>query len=282
MWVVMFKGLLFFLSLLLAPLVSHAENLTVTFGIYGSDRLSEIKRKFHPLLQSLQNSLTQSTNKSVEIKMVFYNSYEDGINAVARGEVDIARLGAVSYVLAKKKNSNISILATETFQNKKTFNGVICVNSKSPIYSLKDLTGKSFAFGNQRSTSGRYMSQQFLYENNITASSFSKYGYFLKHDEVAIAIAQGSYDAGVFKDEILKNDIISKVLREIASFPVMTHPWVARENLPEELKVNIQQALLKIKDKSVFKGLKRNGFALSDDSEYDGIRLAVEKKSSFF
>ncbi|MCW8935332.1 MAG: phosphate/phosphite/phosphonate ABC transporter substrate-binding protein [Gammaproteobacteria bacterium] len=278
----MFKRLLFFLSLSLTSLVSYAENLTVTFGIYGSDRLSEIERKFHPLLKSLEDSLTKSTNKSVEIKMIFYNRYEDGINAVARGEVDIARLGAVSYVLAKKQNPGISIIATETFHNKKTFNGVICVNSKSTINSLKDLKGKSFAFANQRSTSGRYMSQQFLYENNIIASSFSKYGYFLKHGEVAMAVAQGRYDAGVFKDEILKNKIISKVLRVIATFPVVTHPWVASENLPGDLKVTIQQSLLNLEDKSVFKGLERDGFALSDNFEYDKVRLAVENNHLFF
>ena len=278
----MLKGWLLILSLLLVPPVAYADNLIITFGIYGSDRLSEIKRKFHPLLSALQNSLTESTRKTVEIKMVFYNSYEDGINALTKGKVDIARLGPVSYVLAKKKNTNISILATETYNNKKTFNGVICVNSKSQINSLKDLKGKSFAFANQRSTSGRYMSQQYLYENNIKASSFSKYGYFLKHDEVAVAVAQGNYDAGVFKDEILNNKIISKVLRVIAEFPVVTHPWVARESLSKELKNDIRQALINMDDESVFIGLKRNGFVLSDDSEYDGVRLAVEKNHLFF
>jgi len=277
----MSKGLLLFLSLSLIPAASYAETLTITFGIYGSDRLSEIKRKFQPLIQSLEHSLTLSTNKSIDIKMVFYNSYEDGINAAARGEIDFSRLGPVSYVLAKKKNPGISILATETYLGKKTFNGVICVRSKSPINNLQDLKGKSFAFGNKRSTSGRYLAQQFLYNNDITASYFSKYGYFLKHDEVAIAVAQGSYDAGAFKAGILKNQFMAKILRVIATFPVITHPWVAREDLPAELRELIQQALLSIKDKSIFKGLKRDGFALSEDSEYDDIRQAVEKNHLF-
>jgi len=46
----------------------------------------------------------------------------------------------------------------------------------------------------------------------------------------------------------------------MAEFPVVTHPWVAKKNMPIEIRNHLSHALLNINNVEVFKGLKRTGF----------------------
>jgi len=261
---------------------SAAKHINLKFGIYGSDRISEINRKFTPVLNQIKINMSQSMGIPINIELVFYKSYEKGIQAIVDGEIDFIRLGPVSYVLAKQKNPDISIIATEAYKGKKKFTGVICVNSSSSIYNINDLKGKNILFGNKRSTSGRYMAQKYLYEHGIRSSDFVKLGYASTHDDVAISVAQGFYDAGAFKSGILKNKLLSKTLRVVGEFSVVTHPWVARKNMPEKLHVQVRDALFNIKDKQVFKGLKRTGFVPGSDKDYTDIRNAINNNHLFF
>jgi len=261
---------------------SATKHINLKFGIYGSDRISEINRKFTPVLNQIKINMSQSMGIPINIELVFYKSYEKGIQAIVDGEIDFIRLGPVSYVLAKQKNPDISIIATEAYKGKKNFNGVICVNSSSSIFNIEDLKGKKILFANKRSTSGRYMAQKFLYENGLKSSDFIKLGYASTHDDVAISVAQGFYDAGAFKSGILKNELLSKTLRVIGEFPVVTHPWVARKNMPEKLQLHVKNALFNIKDRQVFEGLKRTGFVPGSDIDYANIRKAINSNDLFF
>ena len=261
---------------------SATEHINLKFGIYGSDRISEINRKFPPVLNQIKINMTQSMGKPVDIDMIFYKTYEKGIQAIVEGKVDFIRLGPVSYVLAKQQNADISIIATEADKGEKNFTGVICVNSTSSIYKIEHLKGKKFLFGNKRSTSGRYMAQKYLYENGIRSTDFEKIGYASTHDDVAISVAQGFYDAGAFKSGILKNKLLSKTLRVIAEFPVVTQPWVARKDMPVKLRNHVKDALLNIKDVQVFKGLKRTGFVPGSDEDYASIRKAINNSDQFY
>ena len=258
------------------------ELLNIKFGIYGSDRLSEINRKFTPILNEIKFNMSRSMSVPVNIEMIFYKSYEKGVEAIVNGEVDFIRLGPVSYVFAKQENDDISILATESYKGGKNFNGVVCVRATSSIFKVEDLKGKKFIFGNKKSTSGRYMAQKYLYDNGIKSSDLSKYGYALNHGDVAILIAKGSYDAGAFKSGVLKNEHLSKALRVIAEFPVVTHPWVAKKNMPIEIRNHLSNALLDINDVEVFKGLKRTGFVTGSDKDYENIRKAINYNYLFF
>lgn len=274
-------------SLLLVCILSYhstgfAADLVLKFGVYGSDRKSEIQRKFSPLLIALEKQLSKSLDISVGIELVYFEAYEDGIEAVVKGNVDFSRLGPVSYVIAKNQNPRLSILAIEANKGKKSFQGVICVKRSSTIKTLADLKGKMFAFGNKRSTSGRFMSQKFLYEQGLKASDFESYTYYLKHDDVAFAIAQGYQDAGAFKGGILKNKFMNNSLRVIAEFPVIAHPWVLREHVADNIKKQLKAALLTLDQQQAYRGLKRDGFVDGNDSEYNDIRESMMKNYLFF
>ena len=117
--------------------------------------------------------MSEGIGKPVKIKMKVANSYQKGIDDIATGEVDFSRLGPASYIEATKINPDLSILAIESKGGQKTFYGIIGVHKNSSINNVQSLRGKSFAFGDQLSTIGRFLSQQYLVNNNIKASSLS-------------------------------------------------------------------------------------------------------------
>ena len=88
----------------------------------------------------------------------------------------------------KRANSGLRILAMERVGGDKVFYGIIAVAKDSPIDSVAQLRGRSFAFGNDQSTIGRYLSQQFLRSHGIYASDLSRFDYLERHDKVGTAV----------------------------------------------------------------------------------------------
>ena len=68
----------------------------------------------------------------------------------------------------------------ESKKGQKTFNGVICIHKTSSIKKVSELAGKRFAFGNELSTIGRYLSQLYLLNNGVKASDLGYYEYLGK------------------------------------------------------------------------------------------------------
>ena len=252
---------------------------TITFGIYTSDKATVMYQKFKPIIDYLQDRITQN-GINATVKMKIFPSYAAAVDALAAGSVDFMRFGPASYIMAKDRDENIRLLAMEHKKNKKRFYGVFIVTKNSPINSLNDLKGKSFAFGDKNSTIGRYLSQAELVKTGIRSADLSKYDFLGRHDKVALAVAVGNYDAGVVKENTFKKYAESKNLKKIAKFPNVTKPWAVRSGFDDNLFAILQQGLLELKDKKTLKALKQDGFLVAEDSDYDfvrrGMRLAEE------
>ena len=143
----------------LAAEVAPAQPLS--FGVYTHIRSTEMLHKMAPLQAYLQKALAgRGVRAAVSLRI--FPSYTSAIDALAQGQVDFVRYGPVSYVLAKERNPNIRLLAMESNGGSKSFNGVISVPRDSPIQTAAELRGKRIAFGDRRSTTGRYLAQAAL------------------------------------------------------------------------------------------------------------------------
>ncbi len=268
------------LTLWFQPL--HAD-LALKFGVYTSDKPSTMVKKFRPMLTVLESELTAQLGEPVKISMQVAKTYEQGIADLVQGRVDFSRFGPASYVEAQHRNPDISILAVESHKGGKVFYGIICVAEDSPIDSIEDLRGARFAFGSDRSTIGRYLSQNYLLEHGLRASDLRAYDYLGRHDKVGSAVALGSFDAGALKEGTFKK-LVEKgePLRAIAKFPNVTKPWLARANMPDRVRRALRTALLDFDDQAALKRLKKDGFLQGEDSDYRTIRLAMEVNGTFF
>ena len=127
-------------------------DVSLVFGTYAADKPSDVVRQLRPSLNEIAKNASTVLGEPVEIRMHVVRSYEEGVELITSGRVDFARLGPVSYVIAKNANPGLSILATERKNGGKVFKGIIIVAKDSPIGDASQLRGKSFAFGNENST----------------------------------------------------------------------------------------------------------------------------------
>jgi len=255
--------------------------LSISFGIYKSDKAVDMYLKFKPLLETLQTKVSDELDRPVEIKLTIFRSYSDAIKALTTGKADFFRFGPASYILAKQKNEAIHLLAMELKNGKKRFNGLIVVQKDSFIKNLADLKGTRFAFGNKNSTIGRYLSQAELIKNGIFEKDLSKIFYLKRHDVVYNAVALGKYEAGALKESTFNKLNKTSKLRILTSFDNVTKPWVAQSNLDPNIIAALSKSLLSIKDKSILKIFKASGFVATNDEEYEFVRAGMTLSEKF-
>jgi phosphonate transport system substrate-binding protein len=267
----------------LASALPAKAEITLAFGVYASDKPSAMVRQFRPILNALEKSLSELAGEPVRIRMQIAKTYEQGVIDLVAGKVDFARFGPASYIRAREADPRVEILAAESNKGKKTFNGVITVAEDSPITTVSELSGKSFAFGDERSTIGRYLSQLHLMRNNVRASDLKHFEYLGRHDAVGAAVGAGRFDAGALKESTFKRLLKKGIqLRAIARFPNVTKPWIARGGLTQKTKDMLRRTLLALKDPRALKALKKAGFLEGSDEDYAGIRDSILNNHLFF
>jgi len=253
----------------------------LTFGLYQSDKATEMHRKFKPLVDYLSEEVTRLSKSPTEFKLKIFKSYQGANDALVTGEVDFVRFGPASYILAKNKQPNIQLLAMEEKKGKTRFKGLIVVSRTSPIQTLSDLKGRSFAFGNINSTIGRYLAQSELIKVGVTSSSLSKLAFLGRHDKVFKAVELGDYDAGSLKESTFKKMNKKDELRVLHSFENVTKPWIASSKLPPKMFKALSTALIELSDPSILKKYKVSGFVAVNDNDYQYVREGIQKAKLF-
>ena len=265
----------------LMPGSARAE-ITLTFGTYAADKPTETVRKFRPFLSLLADRMSSRLAEKVTIKMTIAKEYEEGIRQLAEGEVDFARFGPASYVRVKELNPEIGIVAIESQKGKKRFKGVIVVHRDSPIQSLEELAGLTFAFGDELSTIGRYLAQAQLLEVGIASEDLHSFAYLGRHDLVGEAVGAGKYAAGALKESTYKKLVAKGVpIRVLMSFDNVTKPWLVSADLDAEVLQAMQDVMLSPQDEEIVRRVSKSSYLPGVDADYDLIREAIEKSRSF-
>jgi len=259
------------------------DEILLTFGVYTADKPSDVVKQFRPVLDVLEVSMSERLGQDVVIKIEVAATYEDGIANIVDGSVDFSRFGPASYTEAKGANPDVEVLAIESEKGEKAFYGIIAVHADSDIQSVDDLKGGSFAFGDELSTIGRFLSQLYLYEHGIQADDLGTYEYLGRHDLVGTAVGAGDFDAGALKEGTFKKLVESGVpIRELARFSNVTKPWFARAGLSEEILVGLRESLLSLDVPEALEALGQDGFLAGDDEDYVTIRKAINENRLFF
>lgn len=276
----LWRTLAAWLALSLIAASAAAQPQVLRFGSYASERPSEELRKLEPFQKYLETSLKNQGMK-IQVELRIFATYEEGISAIADGDIDFARLGPVSYVVAKQRNPSLLLLAGEEHEGDKEFPAVIVVDKDSPIKKVADLRGKRFAFGDPSSTSGRYLPQAELVKAGVTAKNLYSFEYLGRHDKVVFAVASGRFDAGGTNANTFAKYAESKHLRELVRYPSPTHAWAARGKLDPAVVKALRKALLDMTDERLKELIDRNGFLPATDADYDGLRKVMNVAKGF-
>jgi phosphonate transport system substrate-binding protein len=273
-----------FLSLVLFLAQPAHPRETIPFGLCPKYNPHVMYQLYQPFVDYL------SANTPYQFEIKLSRVYQDTIDWLGSGQTTIASCGPVSYVKAREKYGVKPILRALSRDGKPYYHGIVIVRRDSPIQSLRDLKGRSFAFGQAWSTAGHILPEYYLLKENIRLKDLSRYAFLRHHDSVANAVLKGEFEAGAVKD-VIAYRYEPKGLRFIhATEPIPTVPIVVRADAPKGIVESVKAALLKLdpKDPSDRKRMTewdeefKYGFTEASDSDYDPIRKilrVVEKES---
>ncbi|HEX3092349.1 MAG TPA: phosphate/phosphite/phosphonate ABC transporter substrate-binding protein [Candidatus Angelobacter sp.] len=229
----------------------------------------------------LQNYLKQYMGR--DVKLVTLNSYSATLDSLSGGAVDFACLGAVTYVRGRARMGLIPLVQRSSDLQ---FHSIIIANTSKPIYSLNDLRGKQFAFGDINSTSGHVIPYLEMKHAGINPDSDITFRYSGEHSATVKLVEMGMVDAGAV-DESVFNAMIKDGradpgrLRVIhTSKPFVDYVYVARRDISDSEKEKFAAALLALKEgknDDVLKLLRASKFVKANDGEYAAIREAAQE-----
>jgi phosphonate transport system substrate-binding protein len=224
----------------------------------------------------LENYLEKRLGKKIEL--VVTTDYSSMIEAARNNRLELAYFGPLSYVLAKSKGANFEPFAALIKDGKNTYTSVIITNPATGITTVKAIKGKIFAFGDQASTTSHLAPKSMLIAQGLQAGRDYKEVFLGAHDAVAIAVQNVKAQAGglsrpIFDSLLAKGRIERDKVKVIAeSKPIPQYPWTMRSGLNPTLKAKIRAAFLELKDESVLKPFKGEGFGTIADRDYNVIR----------
>lgn len=262
--------------------IPAAADITFIFGTYAADKPTETVRQYKPFLNHLADEMSVVLGEPVTIRMKIAKDYDTGISHLADGDVDFARFGPASYVTVVERNPGIKIVAMESNGGEKRFKGVIAVHNESDALSLADLKQKSFAFGSELSTIGRYLAQSHLLDGGISSEDLSGFEYLGRHDVVGTAVGAKKFTAGALKEDTFQKLVKRGVpIRILFDFDNVTKPWLAASDLDPRVLAAMQQVMLSMHNDEIAASIAKDGFLEGTDSDYDFIRRAMLRSRDF-
>ena len=270
-----------------SPATSAPEDTrpVLRFGIppwQKSQSADEIREQYRPVLEWL------GTQIGYRFVVVGGRSYEDMIDLVAQGNVQLAILSPVPYVQAKRKNPELDLLLTESKWNEEhtattdSYLGfIIALKSRSDVTNMADLKGKKIAFVNTESSSGYRYPNAMLLAAGIDARG-AMTSYFLgSHPRVTDAVVAGSVDVGATWDynlaaAIRKHGDVFNVLMRTPPIPNIC--LVAHPSVPHEVRERIR-AVLPTAGAELFAISPMQGYVARPDSFYDVVRELIDTEA---
>jgi len=256
------------------PAAQQSDEPVVYFGVISRYNPRIMFEGYQPIM----DYLTEHTDYRFELKLG--KTYEDAVQFLCDGKVQVASLGGVTYLEAHKRCDATPILRPKNRDGVASYRSMTVVRRNSPFRTLSDLRGQSFAFASLHSTSGNLIPRYYLAQAGVSIEDFSEYVNLKHHDSVAKAVLTGEYAAGAVKD-IIADRYLGRGLRVLhVSDPIPSVPIVTRKDCDPKLAAAVRRALLAVRpnDPEMRAALAkwnaefRYGFVPAKDADYQTLR----------
>jgi len=266
--------------LLVAVQLPAQEKLTeFRVSVIPDENPQELLRIYAPFTKYLSKEI------GLPVKFVPVVDYAATVEGLAANRLDLVWYGGFTSVQASRraKGAKRIIMRKEDAQFKSKF----ITRKGSGIRSLKDLKGKTFAFGSVSSTSGHLMPRFYLLQAGIKPEKdFAKFAFSRAHDATAAWVEAGRVDAGALNflvwDKLVqsKKVDISKVVVFWTTPPYVDYVWTIRGGIDQKLVKKISKAFLNLDYKNpvhrkLLKLHRTKGYIPAKDSEWKGIEKAA-------
>lgn len=266
----------------------------LVFTAYPTQQPVDLAQSFQPILKMLQ----KETGREVRFRPA--SDYNQVFEWFRKEEVDIADVGPLVYVKAKKMGARITAAAARVRAKGepygyKSYGITQSSQSSSSIRTLKDFRGKYVCFVDRNSTSGYLYPKAGLLKAGLLKEGMEPEQVMTvvpaeRHDEVVRKVANGECDAGFTYERMLDQQVkrrqvpYGRIAVVWESDIIPGAPMVVADKLPKDLRAKLTRAL---QEKANADYLRANGFcqvqcAIAegdaygyvpvDDSFYDNVR----------
>lgn len=221
-----------------------------------------------------------------KVELVQRKTYREVNQLLKRRLIDIAFICSGPYAAGKGENG-FELLAAPEINGSHFYQSYLIVNESSPYQDLGDLKGKTFAFTDHESNTGRLVPLYWLaLMGERPETFFVKSVFTYSHDNSIMATAKGLVD-GAAVDGLIweyfnqtKPDVTSKTRVIRKSQPYGMPPVVASSSLSRPMKDRVRHVLLTAHDdpegRKILNGLKIDRFIEPRDEWYDSIREMIK------
>ncbi|TVM33441.1 phosphonate ABC transporter substrate-binding protein [Oceanidesulfovibrio marinus] len=262
----------------------------ITLGVITSENEKDRLIRYELVQKYLEETL------GVKIKWRTATDYAGVIEGVKAGKIQVARFGPASYAKCYiVTNGKVEPLVGALDKDGNLgYHSVIIVKTDSPYKTVQDLKGTKFAFADPNSTSGHQAPRYFLDEEGIKVDEFFSSATFSgSHENSVMGLVSGTYDAVAtwWRSDSSNNPkrMESKGMIEPGQWRIIwkspllpSSPWAVPTDLPEDMRKDIQKALLELPTKdpeawaSFIKGEKISGFAEVTHEDYEPIVRMIQ------
>lgn len=273
-----------FVTLCMLGMMSLAANaadmtpLKFGVGLFQPDR-EKNDATYRPLAEYLSRQL----GRPVELRTV--DTWEGLAKSLANGETDMALMGPWGYVLANNE-AGAQAVSTILYDGKPEYYGIIVTHPDSGINSVRDLKGKTFAFGDKGSTSGYLIPLHYFMQQGIDPEKYFDKVLYTKHQAIETQVAAGQLDAGADynrnRNAMIESGLIkadrSKIIWQSDPLPNDAFAVSSRLAKDKAFVSKLQAALEKVgpmlKSQPALLPAHYTGFVTKDNQFYKPIRDA--------
>ena len=209
-------------------------------------------------------------------------TYQDVVTRLEKGAVDVAFVGALAYLQARKHGAHAILKSIR--KGASSYHGVLVIPAESGIKSLKDLKGKTVAFVDKTSTSGYLYPRMLLKKSGLDPDKDIVTALAGSHRKAVEMVLEGKAVAAACFDgaqDALPDPAKVRVLARTADIP--SDPVVVGATVTAEQSKALRKALIDLAQNNAaagfFAAADIDGFVPAADRDYDS--LAEQAAGSF-
>jgi phosphonate transport system substrate-binding protein len=258
-------------------MTAHHEGAPLRFATFLAPNML-------PVYRFLADRIADRLGRPVEL--VVGRSFDE----FERGKADLGVICGLPYVwLAARRPPPVEplaapVLAGDRYAGRPVYYSDVIVRRDSPISCLEELRGYSWAYNEPASQSGHTVTLYSLVRMGAEPGFFARVVEAGFHQRAIRLVAGGAVDAAAIDSQVLAIELRDHPqlagLRVVGSFgPSTIQPVVAASRLPEQLKDQVREFLVKLGDDPTARPVLDHGlirrFSPVDDAAYDDIRAML-------
>ncbi|MDQ7784773.1 MAG: phosphate/phosphite/phosphonate ABC transporter substrate-binding protein [Desulfomonilaceae bacterium] len=216
------------------------------------------------------------------VELIQRKTYGEVNELLGKGRIDIAFICSGPYAAAKEKYG-FKLLVAPEIHGSHFYQSYLIVNKSSPYRNLEDLRGKTFAFTDPDSNTGRLVPVYWLsLSGEHPEDFFGNTVFTYSHDNSIMAVSRGLVDGaavdGLIWEYVSRTDpeltASTRVIKRSKRYgipPVVVSPSLSRET-GERIRDVFVTAHEDSVGRRILDGLKIDRFIVPRDEWYDPVR----------